>query len=111
MTKTNRYAEIKYNGEVLPAQWSEFFCEYGFKYSKRSASDFIQWKELRGSGYQIWISMPIPIRTDNKTYWEYAIDTTKHLQEEGIHFLEAMMIHLKVNFPMTEIKKTTASKT
>ena len=106
MTKTKRYAEIKLNEEVLPASWSEFVSRYGFKWSKRSTSDFNQWKELRGKGYQIWISIPYPKKIDNRVFWEYAIDTTNHLPEEAITFLEEMMADLKVTLPMTEIKTT-----
>ena len=104
MTKTRRYAEIKLNEEVLPASWSEFVSRYGFKWSKRSTSDFNQWKALRGKGYQIWISIPYPKRIDNSTYWEYAIDTTNHLPEEAITFLEEILTQLKTNFPKTEVK-------
>lgn len=110
MIKTNRYAKINLNEEVLPAKWSEFINEYGFIWSKRSTSDYIKWKELRGKGYQIWISIPKPIQSDNKTYWEYAIDITNHIQEEGIKLLDDMMIHLQTTFPNTEIRKQQLTK-
>ena len=111
MGKTIRYAEVKYNVGAIPAEWSDFISNYGFRWSKRSTTDFVQWKELRGKGFQIWISMPRPNQGSNGTFWKYAIESTKHIPALGIEFLESLLIDLKSTFPETEINKTVANKT
>jgi hypothetical protein len=109
--QTKRHSRIKLNQEVLPAEWPELISEYGFRWSKRSTLDFVQWKEVRGKGYQIWISIPKPNRVKSITYWECAIDTTKHLPKEGFELLEYLISNLEINFPMIEINRANSQNT